>query len=123
MIIRVFVAACIVTVGLTSMSVARAQAAGGPTSLLITYRSEPANRPAFRVYLQKDLAPRLAKLKNAGVLGSYQILFNPFTTADTWDAMTILRFTSYGETQRWKRLERLTSMSAPRSRCMPLRKI
>jgi hypothetical protein len=26
-----FVAACIVTVGLTSMSVARAQAAGGPT--------------------------------------------------------------------------------------------
>jgi hypothetical protein len=108
MIIRYlnFLAACIVTVGLTSMSVARAQAAGGPTSMLITYRSEPANRPAFRVYLQKDLAPRLAQLKSAGVLGSYQILFNPFTTADTWDAMTILRFASYGETERWKQIER-----------------
>jgi hypothetical protein len=101
-----FVAACIVTVGLTSMSDARGQAAGGPTSILIAYRSEPANRPAFRAYLQKDLAPRLAKLKSAGVLGSYQILFNPFTTADTWDAMSVLRFTSYGETQRWKQIER-----------------
>ena len=100
------VAACILTLGLTSTVVAQAQATGGPTSILIAYRSEPANRPAFRTYLQKDLLPRLAKLKGAGVLSGYQVLFNPFTTADTWDAMSILHFTSYGATQRWKQIER-----------------
>jgi len=42
-------------------------------------RCEPANRPAFRTYLQHDMLARLAKLKQAGVLSSYQILFNPFT--------------------------------------------
>jgi hypothetical protein len=94
-----------VILGLTSTPVARAQAGGGPTSILIAYRSEPANRPAFRTYLQKDMLAKLAKLKTAGVLSSYQILFNPFTTADTWDAMTILRFTNYAETQRWKLIE------------------
>ena len=31
-----------------------AQPAGGPLNLLISYRSEPANRPAFRVYLQQN---------------------------------------------------------------------
>ena len=100
------VTTCIVAMGLTSVAVAGGQPAGGPTSILIAYRSEPANRPAFRTYLQKDLAARLVKLQSAGVLGSYQILFNPFTTADTWDALCILRFASYAETQRWKQIER-----------------
>jgi hypothetical protein len=83
-----------------------AHAEGGPTSILIAYRSEPANRPAFRTYLQSDLLPRLAKLKQEGVLSSYQILFNPFTTPATWDAMTVLRFTHFADTQRWKQIER-----------------
>lgn len=78
----------------------------GPTHILITYRSEPANRPAFRTYLQHDLLARLEKLKHEGVLGSYQILFNPYTTAYTWDAMTILRFTRYTDTLRWNQIER-----------------
>jgi hypothetical protein len=100
------VAACIVILVMTSSVVAQGQAAGGPTSILIAYRSEPANRPAFRAYLQKDLLTRLARLKTAGVLSGYQILFNPFTTAATWDAMTILRCTNYADTQRWKQIER-----------------
>ena len=60
-------------------AVPAAHAEGGPTSILINYHCEPANRPAFRIYLQHDLLPRLAKLKQQGVLSSYQILFNPFT--------------------------------------------
>jgi hypothetical protein len=99
-------ATSIVIVGLMPSGFAQAQAAGGPTSILIAYRSEPENRPAFRTYLQKDLLPRLAKLKGEGVLNTYQILFNPFVTADTWDAMTILRFANYSATQRWKQIER-----------------
>ena len=79
---------------------------GGPTSILIAYRSEPANRPAFRTYLQRDMLARLAKLKHDGVLSSYQILFDPFTTPATWDAMTVLRFADFAATQRWRQIER-----------------
>jgi hypothetical protein len=92
--------------GTAATTATAAQAAGGPTSILIAYRSEPANRPAFRTYLQRDMLARLAKLKHAGVLSSYQILFNPFTTPATWDAMTVLRFTDFAATQRWKEIER-----------------
>jgi len=78
----------------------------GPRSLLITYRSVPATRPAFRTYLEGEGSARLAKLQGDGVLSSYQILFNPFTSSGTWDAMTILNFARYADTQRWKEIER-----------------
>jgi hypothetical protein len=98
--------AFILTVLLVSVSaVAQDAPAGGPTSILVTYRCEPANRPAFRTYLRKDLLARLAKLKSDGILRSYQILFNPFTTTLTWDAMAVLRFADYAQTQRWKQIE------------------
>jgi hypothetical protein len=84
----------------------RARAEGGPTQLLITYRAAAADRPAFRAYLQGEETALLEGLKKQGVLRRYQILFNPFVTTGTWDAMTILDFSSYGETQKWKDLER-----------------
>jgi hypothetical protein len=87
-------------------AVAQSPPSTGPTQILITYRSEPANRPAFRTYLQRDMLARLEKLKGEGVLSRYQILFNPFTTANTWDAMTILSFTRYADTLRWQQIER-----------------
>jgi hypothetical protein len=83
-----------------------AQAEGGPRQLLITYRSQAVDRPAFRAYLQGEETVMLDKLKNEGVLKSYQILFNPFVTTGTWDAMMILNFSSYAATQRWKEIER-----------------
>ena len=104
--IRFLAIACILAVGLTSTGAVAEPPASGPSNILIAYHSEPANRPAFRTYLQKDMLPRLAKLKSAGVLSSYQILFNPFVTDYTWDAMTVLRFTNYAATQRWKEIER-----------------
>ena len=79
---------------------------GGPTSILVTYRCDPASRPAFRTYLQKDLLARLAKLKSTGIVSSYQILFNSFTSSMTWDAMAVLRFADYSKTQRWKEIEK-----------------
>jgi hypothetical protein len=79
---------------------------GGPSSILVTYRCDPADRPALRAYLQKNALDRLARLKASGILSSYQILFNTFTTTMTWDAMTVLRFTDYSQTQRWKEIER-----------------
>jgi hypothetical protein len=99
------IATLFLVLALTAASTA-VPAEGGPTSILIAYRSEPANRPAFRIYLQRDMLERLAKLKHDGVLSSYQILFNPFTTPATWDAMAVLRFTHFADTQRWKEIER-----------------
>jgi hypothetical protein len=85
---------------------AAAQINGGPTQLLITYRSAPADRPAFRAYLLGEETAMLEKLKRQGTLKSYQVLFNPFVTTGTWDAMVVLGFTSYADTQTWKQIER-----------------
>lgn len=79
---------------------------GGPHELVIQYRANAADRPAFRKYLLAALAPRLAALKRMGVLAHYQILFNPFVTPRTWDSLTILSFTHYSDTARWKQIER-----------------
>jgi hypothetical protein len=97
--------AALIAVLLLSAAPARAEE-GGPRQLLITYRAQPADRPAFRAYLQADEAARLDTLKRAGVLEGYQILFNPFVTTGTWDAMLILSFKDYAATSRWKEIER-----------------
>jgi hypothetical protein len=94
------------TSGSTRVQAQAVAETGGPLNILIAYRCEPANRPAFRAYLQHEALARLAKLKQQAILRSYQILFNSFVTPNTWDALMILRFTSYSDTQRWKDLER-----------------
>jgi hypothetical protein len=85
---------------------ATVQPAAGPLNLLISYRSEPANRPAFRTYLQKEGRVRLEKFKHDGVLESYLVLFNPVTNSGTWDALIILKFARYADTRRWMDIER-----------------
>jgi hypothetical protein len=85
---------------------ATAQPAGGPLNLLISYRSEPVNRPAFRTYLQKEGRARLEKFKHDGVLESYLVLFNPVTNSGTWDALIVLKFARYADTRRWMDIER-----------------
>ncbi|HEY0687191.1 MAG TPA: hypothetical protein VGD45_32920 [Steroidobacter sp.] len=83
-------------------------ASGGPLSLLISYRNTPADRPAFRAYLLAEGRAQLAKLQRDGVIKDYQILFNPFANSGTWDAMTVVNFAKYGDTQRWMTLEQTT---------------
>jgi hypothetical protein len=80
--------------------------AGGPLNLLISYRSEPANRPAFRAYLQGEGHARLEKFKHDGVLQGYLVLFNPVTNSGTWDALIVLTFARYADTRRWMDIER-----------------
>ncbi|MDE2134647.1 MAG: hypothetical protein KGJ49_08610 [Alphaproteobacteria bacterium] len=80
--------------------------AGGPCELLISYRVKPENRPAFRRFLLREETARLENLRRDGILRSYQILFNPFVTARTWDAMAVLSFQRYTDTRRWKEIER-----------------
>ena len=80
--------------------------AGGPENLLITYRSKPADRPAFRDYLEHVELARLKAWKDQGVLKDFQILFNPYNDVDTWDAMLVVRFPSYADVGRWQEIER-----------------
>jgi len=87
-------------------SAAPAQSSSGPLNLLISYRSDPANRPAFRAYLQNEGHTRLEKFKHDGVLQSYLVLFNPVTSSGTWDALILLTFARYADTRRWMDIER-----------------
>jgi hypothetical protein len=101
-----FVVAAAAALLVSTQSRASEPTSGGPRNILISYRSEPADRPAFRAYLQGEGKAQLEKLQRDGALERYQILFNPFVTPGTWDAMTILTFKSYADTQRWKEIER-----------------
>jgi hypothetical protein len=78
---------------------------GGPLQLLITYRTAPADRIAFRDYLRTEGRSQLDKLQRDGAIRSYQILFSSFANSGTWDAMTIVSFARYTDTQRWMTLE------------------
>ncbi len=92
------------------MAATAAQAAdvitGGPKELLISYRCEAENRPAFRAWLAGEMSLFLGRLVDQGTLVEWQILFNPFTSTGTWDAMLVMSFKTYAETQAWKIIER-----------------
>lgn len=79
---------------------------GGPRQLLITYRSDAKDRPAFRAYLSHEGRAPFDKLVHEGALKNYQVLFNPFNSSFTWDAMVVMEFAHYADTRRWNELER-----------------
>lgn len=83
-----------------------AQQTSGPTSLIITYRCSPANRPAFRDSVEKTELARFEKWKRSGVIGSYRLLFNWYADEDTWDLMAIFGFHQYTDLARWQEIER-----------------
>lgn len=84
---------------------APAHAESGPRNLLITYRSTPANRPAFRQYLQGPASVRFEALKKAGKIADYQFLFNWYNDALTWDAMAVIQFKDYADVAHWNEVE------------------
>lgn len=84
---------------------APAHAEGGPRNLLITYRSTPANRPAFRQYLQGPASARLEDLRKSGKIAGYQFVFNWYNDSLTWDAMAIIQFKDYADVAHWNTLE------------------
>lgn len=77
----------------------------GPLSLLVTYRCDPAHRPAFRNYLNAKQLPQLEKWRTEGVLKEYQVFFNWYVDEVTWDAMAMLQFHKYADVARWKKIE------------------
>jgi hypothetical protein len=92
----------------TTMASAAADDGGGPRELLITYRSDARDRPAFRAYLSGEGRAPFEKLVQDGALKGYQILFNSFVSSYTWDAMVVLDFRSFADTRRWTDIERVS---------------
>jgi hypothetical protein len=78
----------------------------GPTTLIITYRCAPANRPAFRNSIESTEIPRFEKWKKAGVLENYSFLFNWYVDENTWDLMAVLSFHAFEDIARWREIER-----------------
>lgn len=77
----------------------------GPLTLLITYRCDPVNRPAFRSYQKSDGIAQFDKWKEEGIIKEYRFFFNWYVDDGTWDAMTMLRFHEYVDVARWKGIE------------------
>jgi hypothetical protein len=92
----------------TAAAAAAADDEDGPRQLLITYRSEPRDRPAFRAYLSGEGRAPFDRLVRDGALKDYQILFNPFVGSYTWDAMVVLDFRRFADTRRWSEIERVS---------------
>ena len=77
----------------------------GPKNLVITYRVEPAKRPALRQYMLKEGVRRFEGWKQQGVLSDYRILFNRYNDAETYDMMAVLNFKTYEDVQKWTTIE------------------
>ncbi|WP_129551087.1 hypothetical protein [Komagataeibacter xylinus] len=74
-------------------------------SLIISYRSTPAGRPALLRALRTQLAPRLHILQATDRLAHYRILFGRLVDANTWDALLILDFDNTAQVAAWRTIE------------------
>ena len=79
-----------------------------PRTLVIAYRTGPAQRPAFRRYLIEQMAPRLRALEAAHQLEDFRILYSWYRQPNVWDATIALRFPDAAALKTWN--ERETTM-------------
>ncbi|MBB2172971.1 hypothetical protein [Gluconacetobacter asukensis] len=77
-------------------------------SLIISYRSTPAGRPALLHTLRTQLAPRLHALQAQGSLAHYRILFSRLVDANTWDALLILDLRNDAQLASWRTIDART---------------
>ncbi|HEV2444255.1 MAG TPA: hypothetical protein VGT07_17145 [Steroidobacteraceae bacterium] len=91
----------------TAAAQVKATAAPQPRSaIVITYRSGVADRPSLRREAQQVLVPRLQAWRRDGTIAGYQLLFNSFVDAGTWDLMAIIDFKDFNSVERWRDIER-----------------
>ena len=91
----------------TAAAQVKAIAAPQPRSaIVITYRSGIADRPLLRRQAQQVLVPRLEAWRRDGTIAGYQLLFNSFVDARTWDLLAIIDFRDFDGVQRWRDIER-----------------
>jgi hypothetical protein len=118
----------VVFVLILSASVTRAAdgVTDAPTSLVISYRSRPETRAAFRAWLTGQGAAQFARWQHDGIFSDSEILFTSFAATSVVDAIVILHFAHYTDSARWKMIERTSPgglspeallLAAPESAC------
>jgi hypothetical protein len=80
----------------------------GPATLFITYRCDPANRPAFRRHMESVGVTQFEQWKSEGAFKDYLILFSAFVNDGPTapDMMVRLDFARYVDTAKWRAIER-----------------
>lgn len=84
-------------------------------SLIITYQTTPANRPALRQAVEQSTARELARWKQDGRIKQYNLLFNRYADSDNWDAMAVLTFATPEDLYRWREVERTQPAGLPKA--------
>lgn len=85
---------------------AQAELAEGPRTLIINYRADAADRTAFRQHMAGPFAKKLASLRAAGGLSSYEVYYSWYRQPGVWDAMAVLHFPDYAAVRKWQAVER-----------------
>lgn len=78
----------------------------GPRTLVIHYRADPVDRPAFRELMSGPHATLLRRLQSEGKIAGFRTFFSWYAQPAVWDAMVELRFTDFAQVAEWNRLER-----------------
>lgn len=77
-----------------------------PVSLVLTYRAPPEQRAAFRAWLAGEGAAQFARWKRDGVFADCLVLFTSFAATTGPDAVVVLDFARFADSQRWMEIER-----------------
>lgn len=76
-------------------------------SLIQAYKAKPADRPAFRAWLQKAGIKQFETWKKAGKIQNYLILFNPYVPNSQSDDVTlVVDFPNMAATAAWREIEK-----------------
>jgi hypothetical protein len=78
----------------------------GAAQLMLNYRCEPANRAAFREFMDTRGVAQFEAWKKAGVMRDYLILFSTFTSARTFDMWITLYFSKFADIGKWIEVEK-----------------
>lgn len=102
----VLVGTCIAILA-ASTGLAQGQERGnGPTSIIISYRAQPALRAEFAAWLETDGVRQFDRWKADGVYHDYRILFSSYAASVSPDAIVVLDFDKFTDTERWQEVER-----------------
>jgi len=86
----------------------RAEGRGGEGAahLILNYRCDPANRAAFREFMETKGVAQFEAWKKAGVMKDYLILFSTFSSSRTFDMWVTLYFDRFAHIGNWMEVEK-----------------
>lgn len=90
-----------------------AEGKAGGIALVLTYKCEPRDRPAFREHLTGVTLPQLERWRAAGSFATQTLLFGLDVNEDAWDAMLLLEFANWKQYGAWKDIERTLPAALP----------